>query len=151
VVVAMMAALKTMRETHGAPFDLQGALARTGHPLDVTDWVLWFVHQVQVSCDEASRTVDDTLAKARFWMDHSNNALSERQRKVVNLLLDAGPNGFEGGMSTKKYESIGGTSRATASRELIELEDLKLLARTGAGRSTRYYVNLPGWGPDEAA
>ncbi|HEU6454700.1 MAG TPA: Fic family protein [Roseateles sp.] len=119
--------------------------------LDVTDWVLWFVHQVQVSCDEASRTVDDTLAKARFWMDHSNKALSERQRNVVNLLLDAGPNGFEGGMSTRKYESIAGTSRATASRELIELEHLKLLAQTGAGRSTRYYVNLPGWGPDEAA
>lgn len=115
--------------------------------LDVTDWVCWFVQQVQVSCEEASRTIDDTLAKARFWMQHSNKDLNERQRKAMNLLLDAGPNGFEGGMSTRKYESITGTSRASASRELIEMEALELLARAGAGRSTRYYVKLPGWGP----
>ena len=70
--------------------------------LDVTDWVSWFVQQVQVSCEEASKTIDGTLAKARFWMDHSNKDLNERQRRAVNLLLDAGPNGFEGGMSTKK-------------------------------------------------
>ncbi|WP_290659599.1 Fic family protein [Aquabacterium sp.] len=115
--------------------------------LDVTDWVSWFIQQVQAACEEASRAIDDTLAKARFWMDHSHQDLNERQRKVMNLLLDAGPNGFEGGMSTRKYESIAGTSRATASRELIELEALELLVRVGAGRSTRYCVKLPGWGP----
>ena len=115
--------------------------------LDATGWVTWFIQQVQASCEEASKTIDETLAKARFWMDHSSKDLSARQRKVVNLLLDAGPNGFEGGMSTKKYGNIAGTSRATASRELIELEALGLLQHTGAARSTRYHVNLPGWGP----
>jgi Fic family protein len=115
--------------------------------VDVTDWVTWFIQQVQVSCEEASKTIHDTLAKARFWMDHSNLDLNARQRKVINLLLDAGPNGFDGGMSTKKYESTASTSRATASRELIELEALGLLQHMGAGRSTRYYVNLPGWAP----
>jgi Fic family protein len=115
--------------------------------LDVTTWVTWFILEVKVSCEEASSTVDDALAKARFWMDHNDKDLSERQRKVMNLLLDAGPNGFEGGMSTRKYESIAGTSRATASRELIELEAHGLLVQVGAGRATRYYVNLPGWSP----
>jgi Fic family protein len=115
--------------------------------LDVTEWVTWFVYQVRASCEEASRTIDDTLVKARFWMRHGNKDLNERQRKVMNLLLDAGPNGFEGGMSTRKYESIAGTSRATASRELTTLEALQMLTRTGAGRSTRYHVNLPGWEP----
>lgn len=119
--------------------------------LDATDWVTWFIQQVQVSCEEASKTVDDTLAKARFWMDHSGKDLNARQRKVMNLLLDAGPKGFEGGMSTKKYESIASTSRATASRELIELEALGLLRHMGAGRSTRYYVNLPSWTPQAMA
>jgi Fic family protein len=119
--------------------------------LDVTGWVTWFVLQVKVSCEEASKTIGDTLAKARFWMDHNDKDLTERQRKVMNLLLDAGPNGFEGGMSTRKYESIAGTSRATASRELIELEAHGLLVQVGAGRSTRYYVSLPGWSPVEPA
>ncbi|MBB4842837.1 Fic family protein [Paucibacter oligotrophus] len=65
--------------------------------------------------------------------------------KVINLLLDAGPSGFEGGMSTKKYENIAATSRATASRELIDLEAMGLLERVGGGRSTRYYPKLRGW------
>jgi Fic family protein len=127
-------------------------LERAQHgELDVTDWVLWFVEQVRASCDEASRVVDGALGKAVFWMTHQDKTLTTRQRKVVNLLLDAGPNGFEGGMSTKKYERIAGTSRATASRELIELEQMGLLRRAGAGRSVRYYVNIAGWGPVETA
>ncbi|MBL8358935.1 MAG: Fic family protein [Rubrivivax sp.] len=114
---------------------------------DVTEWICWFVEQVQAACAEASTAVDHTLVKARFWMDHSDKALSERQRKVMNLLLDAGPGGFDGGMSTKKYENLTGASRATASRELIDLQARGLLQQVGGGRSTRYYLKLPGWAP----
>jgi Fic family protein len=123
--------------------DYYSQLERAQHGgLDVTEWVRWFIDQMQAACDAASGVVDDTLVKARFWIDHRDKALNERQRKVLNLLLNAGPGGFEGGMSTKKYESIAGTSRATASRELLELEALGLLERVGAGRSTRYHVKL---------
>ena len=121
--------------------------AQHGDP-DVTDWVCWFVEQMQAACEEASTVVDHTLVKARFWLDHGRTTLSERQRKVMNLLMDAGPGGFDGGMSTKKYESVTGASRATASRELIDLEALGLLQQVGGGRSTRYYINLPGWVPE---
>lgn len=115
--------------------------------VDVTRWVLWFLEQVRVSCESATVTIDATLDKARFWAAHEKAPISPRQRKVINVLLDAGPNGFEGGMSTRKYESIGATSRATASRELLGLEALGLLRRAGAGRSTRYYIALDGWAP----
>lgn len=50
-------------------------------------------------------------------------------------------------MSTEKYKNIAATSRATASRELIELEAMGLLEQVGGGRSTRYYVKLSGWVP----
>ena len=123
--------------------DYYAELARAQHgPLDVTPWVVWFVTQVRVACNQASAVVDLSLAKARFWSEHRDRDLSARQRKVVNLLLDAGPGGFEGGMSTKKYESLTGASRATASRELIELAALGLLRVAGAGRSTRYDITL---------
>ena len=115
--------------------------------VDVTEWVRWFVEQMQAACEAASKVVDDTLVKARFWLEHNNKPLTERQRKVLNLLLNAGPGGFEGGMSTRKYENIVGISRATASRELIELEAMGLLEQVGGGRSTRYYVKVPGWVP----
>lgn len=114
---------------------------------DVTDWVCWFIEQMQAACEQASTVVDHTLVKVRFWLEHGHKALNERQRKAMNLLLDAGPGGFDGGMSTKKYEHSTGASRATASRELIDLEAMGLLERVGGGRSTRYYVRLPGWGP----
>jgi hypothetical protein len=34
--------------------------------------------------------------KAHFWQQYDQIKLSERQKKVVNRLLDAGPEGFEG-------------------------------------------------------
>ena len=114
---------------------------------DVTDWVCWFMEQMQAACEQASTVVDHTLVKVRFWLAHGHKALNERQRKAMNLLLDAGPGGFDGGMSTKKYEHVTGASRATASRELIDLEAMGLLERVGGGRSTRYYVRMAEWGP----
>ena len=118
--------------------------------VDVTRWVLWFLEQVRTCCEEASLLIDHTIEKFHFWVDHAALELTGRQRKVLNVLLDAGPDGFQGGMSTRKYESIGATSKATASRELLQLEQLGLLRRVGAGRSTRYYVAIPGWGPSGA-
>ena len=115
--------------------------------LDVTPWVMWFVAQVRQACERAAGVVDLSLAKARFWSSHSDKDLNARQRKVLNALLDAGPGGFEGGMNTRKYEAMASTSRATASRELVELASLGLLLAVGAGRSTRYYLNLEGWLP----
>ena len=123
-------------------------LKRAQHAaLDVTPWVLWFVSQVRSACERAASIVDLSLAKARFWSTHSDKDLNTRQRKVLNALLDAGPGGFEGGMNTRKYEAMASTSRATASRELVELARLGLVLAVGAGRSTRYYVNLDGWSP----
>jgi Fic family protein len=68
----------------------------------------------------------------------------DRQRKAVNRLLDAGPDGFEGGMNTRKYVALTGASPATASRDLAELQAVGVFERVGDGRSTRYYVKLPG-------
>jgi Fic family protein len=123
-------------------------LARAQHGgLDVTPWMVWFVRQVRIAWEAASAVVDTSLQKPRFWAVHAGVPLNARQRKAVNALLDQGPGGFEGGMSTRKYVSLTSTSRPTASRELIELNALGVLTQAGAGRSTRYYINLPGWLP----
>lgn len=123
-----------------------GELGRAQHGgLDVTAWMTWFVAQVRAAWDAAGEVVDTSLEKARFWAAHAGLDLNARQKKAVNALLDAGAGGFEGGMNTRKYVSLTGTSRATASRELIELAALGVLRQVGGGRSTRYCVNLPGW------
>jgi Fic family protein len=86
--------------------------------------------------------VDLSLAEARFWNLHCAKDLSPRQRKAVNALLDAGPGGFEGGRSTRKYENLTGAARATASCDLIELATLGLLSQAGAGRGRQYYLQI---------
>jgi Fic family protein len=79
------------------------------------------------------------LAKARFWLAHQGTPLNERQRKVLNRLLDAG-DGFVGGMNTRKYASLTGVSRATAYRELADLVVKGCLTASGAGRSVVYQL-----------
>jgi Fic family protein len=109
--------------------------------LNVTDWLSWFVVQVEAAASEAEKTVAKTLAKARFWLRHQSADLNARQRKVLNRLLDAGREGFDGGIYTRKYMSLTKTSRATAYRELSELVEKGCLVPTGKrGRSSGYAI-----------
>lgn len=57
-------------------------------------------------------------------------------------MLDAGIEGFQGGMTAKKYISITKTSKATATRDLQELSYLKILIAAGSGRNVHYNLNL---------
>jgi Fic family protein len=103
-----------------------------------------FIAQVEAAATSAETTVANTLAKARYWLRHQGSDLNERQRKVLNRLLDAGPAGFEGGMTTHKYMSLTKTSRATAYRELSDLVEKGCIAPTGkGGRSSGYGVVWP--------
>jgi Fic family protein len=110
--------------------------------LDITDWLAWFLEQVEASASAAGKTVANILAKARFWLRHQGTDLSGRQRKVLNRLLDAGPEGFEGGITTRKYMSLTKTSRVTAYRELADLVEKGCLTPTGkGGRSSGYFID----------
>ncbi len=57
-------------------------------------------------------------------------------------MLDQGAEGFEGGMSAKKYISITKTSKATATRDLQDLVDKNVFTTEGAGRSVRYELKI---------
>jgi len=106
--------------------------------LDATDWLRWFLDQVVGACTESAQTVERVLEKARFWMRHGQSGLNARQNKALNALLDAGPGGFAGGMTNKKYAHINRVSPATAQRDLSELAARGILRAYGAGRSVRY-------------
>lgn len=108
---------------------------------DVTEWLQWFLAQVETAAQAAQATVAVTLAKARFWLRHKATPLNARQRKTIDRLLDAGPGGFEGGINTREYVSLNETSRATAYRELADLVEKGCLTPTaGGGRSSGYEI-----------
>ncbi|MDB5815742.1 MAG: hypothetical protein JWN23_2859 [Rhodocyclales bacterium] len=111
--------------------------------LDVTDWLIWFLDQLRLAADASEHSIARTLTKARFWLRHAQTQLNERQRKLLNRLLDAGEGGFEGGITTRKYVSLTRCSRATAFRELTDLVAKNCLqAMVGRGRNAGYDICL---------
>jgi Fic family protein len=109
--------------------------------LDATDWLRWFLDQVVAACAQSARTVERVLEKARFWMRHGQSGLNARQNKALNALLDAGREGFVGGMTNKKYAHLNRVSPATAQRDLSDLAARGILRTSGAGRSVRYALS----------
>ena len=110
-----------------------------------TAWLVWFIDTFCQSCQASSTLVDEALDQARFWSRHKNVDLNERQRKVLNKMLEAGPGKFIGGMTPRKLQSIAKAAGATATRDLAELVEKGLMVRRGAGRSTHYELALEGW------
>ncbi len=106
---------------------------------DVTEWLVWFLECYIRAVEGAGKLIRNVLDKATFWHQHETTNLNERQRKVVNRLLDAGKEGFEGGMTTRKYVSLTKVSRVTAYREITELLKKGIFRQNDAkGRSVSY-------------
>ena len=120
---------------------------------DATEWVVWFGQQYSLACERSSNVIDRAIEKARFWADHSGIELNERQRKVLQRLLNDGDGGFLGGLNAEKYTKITSTSKPSATRDLANLVKAGLLWTTGQGKAMRYYLNVPGWhhGADRGA
>jgi Fic family protein len=108
--------------------------------LDVTTWLVWFLGQFTTALGKSDQTIAHVLRKARFWAQHAQSPLNNRQRKALNSMLDAGADGFIGGMTNRKYANMTKTSTATAQRDLADLVQLGCLEATGAGRSARYVL-----------
>ena len=102
---------------------------------DVTDWMTWFLACLGRSIDAAGTALAAVLAKARFWERAGGLALNERQRRVLNRVLD----GFEGKLTTSKWAKLAKCSQDTALRDILFLVGHGLLARNpGGGRNTSY-------------
>jgi len=117
------------------------ALQHAQQRLEITNWIEWFASIIIIAQNDAEKTIQFTIKKVKFFDKHDKN-LNERQRKVINRILEEGINGFKGGMNVKKYKSITNTSKATATRDLQELAEMNVFVITGAGRSTSYEINI---------
>jgi len=112
---------------------------------DETAWFLWFVACVHAAIDHSTDLISGVLMRAEFWNKYRQIDLSAHQKKVINRLLEAGPGGFEGGLTTRKYAAIAKVSRATAYREISDLMEKGVLRQPeGRGRSVHYEPAWPG-------
>ena len=129
--------------------DYYEILNRTGRETgNVTGWLKWFLGCMSRSILRSNELLSSVMQKNRFWQRFAQAGLNHRQSKVVNRLFDAGPGGFEGGMTNRKYAGLTHISRATAQRELADLVDKGILrANPGGGRSASYdldWENIQG-------
>jgi len=103
--------------------------------MDITRWMEWFVDCLGRAIDGAQTMLGAVLAKARFWESMAGVAINERQRLVMNRLLD----GFAGELTTSKYAKLTKCSQDTALRDILPLVERGILTRNAkGGRSTSY-------------
>jgi Fic family protein len=103
--------------------------------LDITAWLEWFLSCLDRAFDGAEKTLAAVFQKAEFWKRHAQAPINDRQRDMLNRLLD----GFEGKLTSSKWATIEKCSPDTALRDITELVDRNILRKdSGGGRSTSY-------------
>lgn len=117
-----------------------GSLERTQKGnLDITAPLLWFVECFSKAIDQAESACVSVLQKADFWQRYAFTTFNNRQRVMLNRLLD----GFEGKLTTAKWAAIAKCSTPTAQRDIKHLVDQGVLVRNeGGSKNTSYNLVL---------
>ncbi len=103
--------------------------------LDVTGWLLWFLNVLMNALESTESVLSKVLFKADFWTKHSKTIINERQRLLLNKLIDR----FEGKLTSSKWAKIAKCSSDTALRDIQDLINKGILIKSEAGgRSTSY-------------
>jgi Fic family protein len=103
--------------------------------LDITPWLAWFLGCLDRAFDGAETILGAVLKKARFWERYAGAGFNDRQRIVINRLLD----GFEGKLTSSKWATLAKCSQDTALRDIDDLIRRGVLTKDAAGgRSTSY-------------
>ncbi|MBO6666457.1 Fic family protein [Parvibaculum sp.] len=102
---------------------------------DITPWLDWFLKCLGRAIEQADEMLGSVLYKARVWEQANLKPVNDRQRLVLNRMLDD----FRGHMNTSKYAKLAKCSTDTALRDIRDLLDRGLLVQNeGGGRSTSY-------------
>lgn len=110
--------------------------------LDITKWLLWFLSCLERALVQAEEALNSVLHKADYWNFLNTKSLNDRQKLMLNKLLD----GFDGKLNTSKWAKITKVSTDTALRDIQSLEEQGVLVKqSGGGRSTSYELTSLSW------
>jgi Fic family protein len=104
--------------------------------VDVTAWLAWFIDCLDRAIDGAETVLASVMHKARFWDGVREQPFNERQRNMLNRLL----NGFEGKLSASKWAKISKCSPDTALRDIDDLVKRGIMVKEAAGGRSTHYV-----------
>ena len=95
----------------------------------------WFLGCLDRAIAGTESSLAAVFKKEQFWKKHTAAPINERQRLMLNKLLD----GFEGKLTTTKWAALAKCSHDTAQRDILALIDRGILVKDGGGgRSTSY-------------
>jgi len=110
---------------------------------DITDWISWFLDCLGRAITNAETALSKVLLKAELWKKINQNPVNDRQRTIINRMLE---DGFTGFMNTSKYAKLAKCSNDTALRDIQDLVSRGIfLKNEGGGRNTSYRL------PDRAS
>lgn len=103
--------------------------------IDITAWIKWFFNCLSRSIEEALSKLTVVINKGQFWESLGSISLNERQKKIINMMLD----GFSGNLTSSKWAKINKCSQDSAYRDILDLIEKKILVKNNeGGRSTSY-------------
>lgn len=102
--------------------------------LDITNWLLWFLENLLISIKNSEEVLGTVLKKSEFWQKHLVINFNGRQKKILNKLFD----GFEGNLTSTKWAKICSCSQDSASNDINDLIDKKILKKLGKAKNTHY-------------
>lgn len=106
---------------------------------DITEWLLWFLNCLYKAIASTEDTIQNILYKAEFWDKNKDTILNSRQRMMLNKQFD----GFIGKLNTSKWAKITKCSQDTALRDIQDLIEKSILAKSeDGGRSTSYELKI---------
>jgi Fic family protein len=106
--------------------------------LDITQWLEWFLSCLDRALAATDETLSGVLNKARFWETHHGQPFNDRQRLMINKLMDS----FDGKLSSSKWAKMTKTSQDSALRDIQDLVSRGILTKDPAGgRSTNYFLS----------
>lgn len=104
--------------------------------MDITNWLVWFLENLLLAINSSEDILKGVLKRAEFWQKNINITFNERQKKVLNRFMDD----FKGNLTTTKWAKMCNCSQDTATRDVSDLIDKKILKKLGTGRSTHYVL-----------
>jgi Fic family protein len=109
--------------------------------LDITEWIVWFLNCLINALKSTDSVLTRVLFKAEFWKKHIETTINDRQRKLLNKLMD----GFDGKLTSSKWAKIAKCSKDSAVRDINDLIEKGILQKEAAGgRSTNYeLIGMP--------
>jgi Fic family protein len=107
--------------------------------LDITKWLEWFLNSLLNAIEHSENILEKIINKHDFWVKHSRMNINDRQRKILNMLMDD----FQGVLNTTKWAKIGKCSQDTALRDIQDLIEKEILIKSEqGGRSTNYAMKF---------